>query len=87
MGYLVGGVILPRVSYQSVTSASMVGSLPDGNPSLFSQVYRILNIPEVRVPGHDLVATCPGSSKDDRIGDPLHFAVLQVSCGDGKLLI
>jgi hypothetical protein len=33
----------------------------------------------MRVSGHDLVPAGPGGSEDDRIGDSLNFAVLQVS--------
>ena len=66
----------------------------DGDPCLCetdegmpAEIHRILHVPEVRVPGHDLVTSGPGSDKDDRIGDSVHFAVFQVSCRDSNWLV
>ena len=33
------------------------------------------------------MASGPGSGKDDSIGDSVHFAVFEVSCGDGNCLV
>jgi hypothetical protein len=53
-------------------------NLGSKNPaSPLPYIHRPLNIPEVRVPGYDLVAPCPGSGKDDRIGDSLNLPIFQ----------